>query len=132
MNSLTYAPMDRKVSFVKTHKDLQIWQRGIAFVGNIYKITANFPREEIYGLTSQIRRAAISYPSNIAEGAARSSKREFIQFVYVSLGSLSEVETQLLIAEKLGYAKATTLLDEVEALRRMTLNFIKYLKSRSQ
>jgi len=117
---------------MKTHKDLQIWQRGIAFVGNIYKITANFPREEIYGLTSQIRRAAISYPSNIAEGAARSSKREFIQFVYVSLGSLSEVETQLLIVEKLGYAKPSTLLDEVEALRRMTLNFIKYLKSKSQ
>ncbi len=132
MNSLTYAPMGRKVSFTKTHKDLQIWQRGIALVGDIYKITADFPREEVYGLTSQIRRAAVSYPSNIAEGAARFSKREFIQFVYVSLGSLSEVETQLLIAEKLGYAKASTLLEEVEVLRRMTLNFIKYLKSKSQ
>jgi four helix bundle protein len=112
---------------MKTHKDLDIWARGIAFVEQAYKATMDFPKEELYGLTSQIRRAAISYPSNIAEGAARSSKREFIQFLYVSLGSLSEVETQLIIAERLAYLTADKLLEEVEALRRMTLNFIKYL-----
>lgn len=118
------------MSIVKTHKDLEIWKRGIEFVGQIYKLTGNFPKEETYGLTSQIRRAAISYPSNIAEGAARFSKKEFIKFLYVSLGSLSEVETQLIIAEKLRYLTASKLLEEVEALRRMTLNFIKYLKSK--
>ena len=77
-----------------------------------------------------MRRATVSYPSNIAEGAARSSKKEFIHFLYVSLGSLSEVETQLIIAEKLKFLNANKLLEEVEALRRMTLNFIKYLKSK--
>ena len=115
---------------MKTHKDLDIWKRGIEFVRDIYKATGKFPREEVYGLTSQIRRSAVSYPSNIAEGAARSSKKEFIQFLYIALGSLSEAETQLIIAEKLQYLSTAGLLQEVEALRRMTLNFIKYLKSK--
>ena len=123
--------MNEEVSATKTHKDLDIWMRGIGFVEQIYKVTTSFPKQELYSLTSQIRRAVISYPSNIAEGAARSSKKEFIQFLYISLGSLSELETQLIIAEKLGYLRADNLLEEVEALRRMTLNFIRYLKSKS-
>jgi len=115
---------------MKTHKNLDIWKRGIEFVGQIYKVTSKFPKEEIYGLTSQIRRSSVSYPSNITEGAARASKKEFIQFMYISLGSLSEVETQLIIAEKLNFLNTNRLLEEVESLRRMTLNFIKYLKSK--
>jgi four helix bundle protein len=115
---------------MKTHKDLDIWKRGIEFVEQIYKVTNTFPKEELYGLTSQMRRSAVSYPSNIAEGAARSSKKEFIHFLYVALASLSEVETQLIIGERLRYLRAGTLLEGVEALRRMTLNFIKYLKLR--
>jgi four helix bundle protein len=120
------------MSAIKTHKELEIWQRGIAFVGQVYKITRAFPKEELYSLTSQIRRAAVSYPSNIAEGAARSSRKEFTQFLYVALGSLSEVETQLVIAQNLRYLKADYLLQEIECLRRMTLNLIKYLKSKTQ
>jgi len=112
----------------KTHKDLEIWQRGIDFVSRVYEMTKRYPRDEEYGLKAQMRRAAVSYPSNIAEGAARSSKREYIQFLYIALGSLSEVETQLLIAEKLGYVKPTDLLSEATALRRMTLNLIRYMK----
>lgn len=117
------------MSVVKTHKDLDIWKRGIAFVEQIYKVTGKFPKDELYGLTSQLRRSSVSYPSNIAEGAARSSKKEYIQFLYFALASLSEVETQLIIAEKLKYLNANDLLEEVEALRRMSLSFIKYLKS---
>jgi four helix bundle protein len=112
----------------KTHKDLEIWQRGIDFVTRVYETTKRFPKDEEYGLKSQMRRAAVSYPSNIAEGAARSSKKEYVQFLYIALRSLSEVETQLLIAEKLGYAKPTDLLSEATALRRMTLNLIRYMK----
>jgi len=119
------------MSVVKTHKDLDIWKRGIAFIEQIYKVTGKLLKEELYGLTSQIRRSSVSYPSNIAEGAARSSQKEFIHFLYFALGSLSEVETQLIISEKLGYLSADNLLEEVEALRRMTLNFIKYLKSKN-
>jgi len=118
------------MSNVKTHKDLDIWKRGIELVEQVYKDTDNFPEEETYGLKSQMRRSAISYPSNIAEGAARSSKKEFAKFLYISLGSLSEVETQSMIAEKLKYLRADHLLEKIETLRRMTLNFIKYLKFR--
>jgi four helix bundle protein len=114
---------------MKTHKDLDIWKRGIEFVKEVYILTKNFPREEQYGLTSQMRRAAVSYPSNIAEGSARSSKKEFLQFLYYSMGSLSEIETQFIIAKKLGYTIEKDLLLEIEALRRMTLNLIKYNKN---
>jgi len=116
---------------VKTHKDLEIWQRGIRFVEDIYRVTRSFPKEELYGLTSQMRRAAVSYPSNIAEGAARSSKKEYVQYLYISLGSLSEVETQLMISGRLGYTEPKQLIEEVEALRKMTLSFIKYLKAKA-
>ncbi len=88
---------------MRTHKDLEIWQKGIELVEKIYKLTSSFPKEESYGIISQMRRAAVSYPSNIAEGAARSSRKEFIQFVYVSLGTLSELETQVIISLRLGY-----------------------------
>lgn len=118
-----------KVNGMKTHKDLDIWQLSIELVSEIYQITAPFPKEELYGLTAQLRRSAISIPSNIAEGAARQSKREYVKFVYISLGSLSELETQIIIAVNLGYLADNALLNKIETLRRMILNFIKYLKS---
>ena len=111
-----------------THKDLDIWKKGIKLVENAYKLTAHFPKEEIYGLVAQIRRAAISIPSNIAEGAARNSTKEFIQSLYIALGSLSELETQFIIAEKLEYCQSSEIAKHIEHLRRMLLNFIKYLK----
>jgi four helix bundle protein len=113
---------------MKTHKDLDIWKMGIEWVEEVYKITAEFPKEEIYGLTNQMRRASVSIPSNISEGAARSSKKEFIKFLYVALSSLAELETQVLISEKLGYLKNHNLMELIEKQRRMQLNFIRYLK----
>jgi four helix bundle protein len=80
-----------------THKNLKIWQNSIHLVIEVYNLTRAFPKEELYGLSSQMRRAAISVPSNIAEGAARKNKTEYLQFLYISLGSLSELETQLII-----------------------------------
>ena len=111
-----------------THKDLDIWKLGIELVQEVYKTTVEFPKEEIYGLTNQMRRAAVSIPSNISEGAARSSKKEFIQFLYVALGSLAELETQAIISEKLGYLRNHPLMELIEKQRRKQLNFIKYLK----
>jgi four helix bundle protein len=112
-----------------THKDLQIWQLGIELVETVYKVTAIFPASEMYGLTSQMRRAAVSVPSNIAEGAARQGQKEFIQFLYIALGSLSELETQFVIATRLGYQVNDGCLEKIEALRRMMLNFIKFRKT---
>ena len=115
---------------VKTHKDLDIWKRGMSLVEQIYSVTQKSPKEEMYGLTSQLRRASVSFPSNIAEGAARSSVKEYTQFLYIAIGSLSEIETQIIIADRLGYISGDKILEGIESLRKMTLNFIKYLKSK--
>lgn len=88
---------------MKTHQDLDVWKKAITLVTTIYKTTSTYPQTEIYGITSQIRRSAVSIPSNIAEGAARNSKKEFNHFLAISLGSLSELETQLIISENLKF-----------------------------
>ncbi|MFA6098244.1 MAG: four helix bundle protein [Patescibacteria group bacterium] len=87
----------------KSFENLTIWKDGISLSGLIYLETKKFPKEELYGLTSQIRRAIISVPSNIAEGAGRSSQKEFIRFINISLGSLNEVESLLHVALELKY-----------------------------
>ncbi len=117
---------------VSSFKDLETWQRSIGLVEEIYRITKSFPREEIYGLSSQLRRAAVSIPSNIAEGFVRCSKKEYKQFLYVSLGSCAEVSTQITIADRLGYLKlenADVLSDEIEQISKMTMGLIKKLKT---
>jgi len=114
---------------LKTHKDLNVWQKSIDFVTEIYKITKKFPKEETFGLQGQIRRAAVSIPSNISEGASRNSKKEFIQFLYIALGSASEMETQIIIANKIGYLlDVDPLLDEICSIKKMLNGLISYLK----
>ena len=115
---------------VKTHKDLDVWKEAMALAKEIYELTKNFPKEETYGLVSQIRRAAVSIPSNIAEGAARNSNKEFIQSLYVSLGSLAELETQLLLSRDLGFLKNEEINGRIERIRKMLLGLIKYLRGR--
>ncbi len=88
---------------MKGHRDLIAWQKAMALVTDVYAATAEFPREEVYGLTNQLRRACVSVPSNLAEGHGRTSKKEFHKFVSQARGSLLEVETQLEIAKNLGY-----------------------------
>ena len=87
---------------IKSYNDLHAWQKAMDLVEQIYRLTRGFPKEELYGLTSQIRRAAVSVPSNIAEGHCR-SRREFLHFLSIAQGSLSEVETQIEIAKRLAY-----------------------------
>jgi four helix bundle protein len=91
---------------VRHFRQLVVWQRSMELVLLVYEITRSFPREEIYGLSAQVRRAAVSIPSNIAEGYARKSTRELVQYLGIADGSLAEVQTQLLIAEALGYCES--------------------------
>ena len=98
-----------------------------------YRLTSAFPREELYGLTSQMRRAAVSVPSNIAEGAARQSEREFLQFLIIARGSLSELETQVLIAEKLGYVTSIEpIMQRINKVFGLLGGLIRALKQRTQ
>ena len=116
---------------ITSFKDLDIWNRSIALVENIYKVTKSFPKEELYGLTSQLRRSAVSIPSNIAEGFGRFHKNEYKQFLHIAIGSCAEVSTQIIIASKLGFlekGKANILLNELEEISKMTMGIIKKLK----
>jgi four helix bundle protein len=109
-------------------RDLLIWQRGMSLVEQIYQATISFPKEERYGLTSQIRRCAVSIPSNIAEGFSRGFTKEYKQFLYVTLGSASELITQLMISDRLKYINSedsARLIDEVEQISKMTMSLIK-------
>ncbi|MET7028781.1 four helix bundle protein [Sediminicola luteus] len=114
---------------VKSHKDLKVWKESMELVIIIYAATKEFPKDELYGLTSQIRRASISIPSNIAEGAGRNGSKEFIRFLYIALGSLSELETQIEIALKLNYVKnLDDVILKIIYIRRMLSKLITSLK----
>ena len=107
---------------MRPHEKLQTWIQSVDLVLNVYKATETFPKEEKFGLTSQIRRSAVSIPANIAEGAARNSSKEFAYFVSTAQGSASELETELIIAHRLGYLSETSfskLLAELERIGRM-------------
>ena len=103
------------------HKNLEVWKRSINLVLAIYTETKRFPTEERFGLSQQMRRAAVSIPSNIAEGSARKSTNELKQFLFISLGSLAELETQVIIASELGYSdnQSDKILEELSQLRKM-------------
>ena len=119
---------------VKTHKDLEVWNKAVDLVTKIYLATKSFHREEVYGITSQLRRSAVSIPSNIAEGAARASKKEFSQFLSIALGSISETETQLIIAKNLKYISDIDfrkLENSLVQIRKMTLGLKKYINAKS-
>ena len=115
---------------LKNYKELKVWQKAYRLCLEIYRVTRNFPREEIYGLTSQIRRAAVSVPSNIAEGYGRQTTREYIQSLYIAYGSNCELETQILLSGDLGYIEAQNferLQREVGDIERMLKALIKSL-----
>jgi four helix bundle protein len=117
---------------IKSYKDLKIWKRSIELVKNIYDITSLFPNEELYGLTSQIRRSGISIPSNIAEGFTRYYNKEFRQFLYIALGSCAELETQVIIANRLNYLDAdikSKISNDLEIICKMITNLIKKLNN---
>ena len=107
---------------LKSYRDLFVWQKALDLTILIYRLSEGFPRNEIYGLTSQVRRASVSVPSNIAEGYGRGSRREYLQFLYIAQGSLKELETQTILAHQLNYVtanQADRILLESEVLGKM-------------
>ncbi len=113
------------------HKDLEAWKKSIELVTKVYSETKDFPQEEKYGLTNQIRRSAVSIPSNIAEGCARSSDKENARFIDIALGSLAELETQLIIAKNLNYIKQTSLYNDINTVSALIIGLKKYLTQKS-
>ena len=115
---------------IENFKDLKIWQKGIELAKAIYRVTDSFPAKETYGIVGQMRRAVVSVPSNVAEGFMRRHNKEYRQFLYIALGSLAELETQVIISEQLGFLnkeesdKIQTNIDEID---KMTTGLIKCL-----
>jgi four helix bundle protein len=116
-----------------SYRDLLVWQKAVELALLVYRFSEGFPKREIYGLTSQVRRAGISVPSNIAEGYGRGSRREYIQFLSIAQGSLKEMETQTIIAQRLAYAtpsQAERVLTEAEVVGKMLGSLIRSLKAK--
>jgi len=114
-------------SGVGSYRDLVIWQKAVDLAKCVYEVSRSFPHEEKYGLTSQIRRAAVSVPSNIAEGQARYGKKEFVRFLYIAKGSLAELDTQCTLALEFGYIEKERnqqVLERISELQRMIYSLI--------
>lgn len=119
---------------MRPHENLEVWKRAVDFVVSIYENTKDFPSDEKFGLTSQIRRASVSIPANIAEGAARKSNKEFLHFISIAQGSSSELETEILIAKKLKFLNENQyklLKEEIENISRMMIGLTNHLKKQS-
>jgi four helix bundle protein len=115
------------------HKKMNAWKQAVALVTRTYRATDAFPKREMFGLTSQMRRAAVSIPSNIAEGAAHGSPREYIRFLRIATGSVSELETQYVVAEQLGFINCNLLADiltEVESVKKLLFGVIRSQKAK--
>ena len=118
---------------ITSYKDLKVWQISMDIAEQVYRLTEAFPKQETYGLTSQLQRAAVSIPSNIAEGHTRDSTKEFLQFISIALGSLAELETQLMLAERFKYLdnnNLTAILLKTEETGRMLRSLQRTLKAK--
>jgi four helix bundle protein len=130
VRSASFAIRDKGQMKVKDYKDLKVWQKGIEIVDKVYALTAKFPKEELYGLTLQMRKASVPIPSNISEGFVRGYTNEYRQFLRVSLGSCAELDTQSIIANRRKYITKKELDDLAENLNhesRMLVNLINTL-----
>jgi four helix bundle protein len=114
---------------MKSHKDLDVWRKSMELAKLVYEVTAGFPNEERYGLASQMRRAAVSIPSNIAEGAARYSGKEFGRFIGISQGSYAELETQCILARELGYLADARVEESMGHVGRLLTGFARSVRT---
>jgi four helix bundle protein len=121
---------------MKSYHELNVWQHAYQFVKKIYIVTRQFPREELYVFTSQLRRSSLSIPSNIAEGYCRKTRKEYVQFLYIAFGSAHEVETQLRLAKDLGYLSQftmeenTQLFEDIQTIQKMIYGMINKLSEK--
>jgi four helix bundle protein len=122
-----------KESTIKSYRDLRVWQDSMALAASCYRLTREFPKEELFGLTSQIRRSAASIPANIAEGHGRENTRTFIHYLRIAQGSLKELETHLMLTESVGLSDGRAIglhIEQCEALGRMIRSLIRSLQQR--
>jgi four helix bundle protein len=122
-------------SSIKSYQDLQVWQEAMNLVESCYRITKSFPQQEMYGMVSQIRRASVSVPANIAEGYGRSSLGDYIRFLYIAQGSLKELETHLLLCKRVNLATVQVLkpvLSQCETVGRLLLALIRALNRKRE
>jgi len=118
---------------VNKFKDLKIWQKAVDLSVKVYEITRNFPKDEVYGLTSQMRRSSVSIASNVAEGSGRNSKKEFEQFLSIAYGSCSELETQMIISERNGFITKealSSIQEEILEIQKMNWALKRSLKTK--
>ncbi|MEK6212366.1 MAG: four helix bundle protein [Pseudomonadota bacterium] len=115
----------------RNHRSLKAWQESIVLVEHVYEATRTFPKDELFGLTSQMRRSAISVPANIAEGSARAGTKELLQFLSIAAASLSELDTHVEIAIRLGYLKDNALTREIDDVAGLLMGLIASIKRRS-
>jgi len=114
------------------YKELNVWKESKDFSIYIYKLTKSFPKTEIYGITSQINRSAVSIPSNVAEGVGRNSNKDFLRFIHIAIGSSFELETQLIIAHEIGFINKeifNDLIDKLELIQKRLVSFSRFLNS---
>jgi len=119
---------------LKSYRDLLVWQKALELVIYVYRFSAQFPRDELFGLTSQLRRAAVSVPSNIAEGYGRGSRNEYLHFLSIAQGSLKELETQTILADRLNYctfAQASKVSERSKEVGKMSGGLIRSLRPKS-
>ena len=117
---------------ISSYKDLEVWKLARILVKNVYIITKDYPKSELFGITSQIRRAAVSVPANIAEGFARHGTRDYISFISVAIGSLAELETLLILSEDIGYADTQKQVEEITRLQKMLYALRNSLRNKLQ
>jgi four helix bundle protein len=118
---------------VKSHRDLEVWKKAIELAKTIYEVTGSFPKEELFGLATQMRRASVSVASNIAEGAARQGEKEFMRFLHLALGSASEIDTQIEISIAIGMGDKRRLEElqvSVSEVSRMLHGLIRFLRNK--
>jgi four helix bundle protein len=123
------------LSGISSYRDLKVWQAAISLAKSVYELTAQFPSAELYGLTSQARRAAVSIAANIAEGHGRDTTGAFVQFLRVAQGSLKELETHLILSKELAFApsdRVTTLLEQCDEIGRMTRALVRSLQEKAR